>query len=164
MSAETRAIVDAAEATLRQIIRERDRDIELAKREVEARHAEAIEVARHALHAATSAHRASEDVLAAHPWEGKRVYRMERVHGVYWSSRPVPSVRVEGIFEVYRSNTLLPETWSKWRMPEIGQCLVRLAKKDGKPGKKIELISVIDKNNAGWLLVEEETPHVDDAV
>lgn len=83
-----------------------------------------------------------------HPWQGKRVFRTERVYSYF--GRKHTEVRIEGIVEIFTRTTELSAGTRYYRY-HPGDPIVRLLKKDGKPGKKTEHLGV------NWKLVEEET-------
>ena len=53
-----------------------------------------------------------------------------------------------GILEVYGPDTLLPEKLSSWKVPSFGGFFVRIYKKDGTPGIRI------DESVYGWELAK----------
>lgn len=96
---------------------------------------------------------AAKDSLPDHPWTGKRVYKIERVYE-RWSSRVRSEIRHEGVVETRRSATTLPAK-QRWGLPQLGEGFVRLLKKDGTPGAKIDSLSGY---RSDWKLSEEQ-PH-----
>jgi hypothetical protein len=105
---------------------------------------------RSKLHAVVSAAYAAErdamDRLSDHPWTGKRVYKDIDVGR--WGRMQI--VRTEGVVETRRSTTVFPVNQANWRIPAIGKGFVRLLKKDGTAGSKI------DELGPRWKLIEEE--------
>ena len=160
MSEETKKAFDEAERAVWTLRRQRDVEISSARAQIMDKYMPQLAAAEHLAHEAAEAHRASEDALAAHPWEGRRVYREAEVRNSRWS-RSSRIVREEAIFEVYRSWTPVPGNMSRWRLPQIGQHIVRPLKKDGTPGLKIDRVHVLkDGTVHGWKLVEEMSDDV----
>lgn len=95
---------------------------------------------------------AARDRLPDHPWTGKRVYKIEKEYA-RWSSQVISKTRVEGIVETRRSDTVFPAN-KRWGLPAIGEGFVRLLKRDGTPGTKIDSLTGYKSE---WLLAEE--PH-----
>lgn len=77
----------------------RDEEISAARRKIEEAYRERIADATASIMAAEQAVRAHIDASAGHPWEGKRVYRTEKILG---------EKRFEGIVEVRRTDTEMP--------------------------------------------------------
>lgn len=156
MSAETRTALSEAEGAVRALRQQRDAEISAAKALIMDKYMPQLAAAERLAHDAAEAHRASEDALAAHPWEGRRVYREVEAYNNRWS-RTSHKVRVEAIFEVYRSWTPVPGNMSRWSRPAIGDPVVRPLKKDGTPGLKIDRVHVLkDGTVHGWKLVDKE--------
>jgi len=106
-----------------------------------------------AANAAREALRQAQSKLPDHPAAGKRVFSMQSVGPrTVWRK---PQVRVEGIVEMMRLDTVLPGNTPGYRRPEIGEVFVRLLKPDGSAGKKFQTIRVVD-----WRLVDDESGEV----
>lgn len=103
----------------------------------------AKEVAHHAAEALRAARNADEP---DHPWSGKKVYRMVNV-GRSFAPR---MVREDGLVETWRITSERPANWSGWRIPPIGQAVVRPLKKDGTPSARFERL------DSCWKLTEGE--------
>lgn len=128
-----------------------------ALRAVEAEHVPIIEKARAALGDAQRAYDEAVASQSSHPWTGKMVSRtVEKSVGSIW--RGVKErVKERGIVEIVSPSN--PWVGRKYSAPEPGTPVVRLLKKDGKPGAKHETLvrwdhltktTIID----GWTLVD----------
>lgn len=147
--------------------RNAEMEADTAYRRIESLRAEAIEAARQRvidewrerLSAASDVRRearmariAAEDAQPDHEWEGRRVFRMEPQGRSY---QRLPDKRIEGIVETYRSTSDVPMSTPSYRLPAIGEAIVRLLKKDGTPGAKFEKL---DRGcwSSKWQLVEDQ--------
>ena len=140
-----------ARAKVDGVVRQCREECEAAERKVKERWASLMDEARDNLRQAVVARVAAEDATADHPWTGKKVFRMEAQGRSY---QRLPDKRIDGIVETYRSTTKLPENSARWRLPSIGQPIVRLLRKDGSPGLKVEVFSRAYRE---WKLAEEES-------
>ena len=66
--------------------------------------------------------------------EGTVLYKW--VHNGYYSGRMRKKSGLSGIFQVYREGDQYPQTL-RWKKPSVGNFIVRLLNKNGKPGIKI---------------------------
>lgn len=87
-----------------------------------------------------------------HEWDGKKVYREEKIYGRYGSGVKLIE-RIEGIVETVTRDTEFAENLGSWRRPALGAPIVRLLKKDGTPGKKFERLNNTGFGDTQWLLV-----------
>ncbi len=130
---------------LRHVREARDEAERVALAAVRAEHDPAIRVAAKAEYAAREELQAIHAAIrraksSAHPWLGKRVYRVDR------------RKREEGIVEIFERGDAYPEHHSDWRRPEPGTLIVRRLLKDGGTGIKA---SVLSDAFPGWRLVED---------
>lgn len=128
-------------------------------REIEARESAAISnvrlqfseeknLARLKIKEAERARDAHIEDKASHPWEGRRVFRLEyRLNRNSWSRGKAE--RIEGIFEIVRRDTKFAANLSSWRRPAVGTFIVRHIKKDGAAGARFKTFLERD----GWELV-----------
>jgi hypothetical protein len=124
---------------------------------VKDKHGDGIWAAKKALGKAELALKEATSNAASHPWEGKKVYRTEPVFASQWSGKQVGTKRIYGVVEVCRLDTAFADNTSSWGRPSLGNSFVRLLKKDGTPGVKIDRDSRYGGQLAGWQLAEEET-------
>ena len=73
---------------------------------------------------------------ASHPLNGKRVTKTER----QWRGGGYEHVQVFGVVEIFSRQTERPANM-RYGLPSLGSPIVRLLKKDGKPGTKIEKLT-----------------------
>ena len=120
---------------LRLLLRERDDEIAAAvaaaKAAVNARYNDHLRAASAAVSAAQQALDDHIDATASHPWDGKRVYRVEPVRNRY-TGRQVGEERLDGIVEVVRQSSQFPDN-KRYGLPRLGEVIVRKLKKDGSP-------------------------------
>lgn len=146
---EAQAALDAADRALSQAVRCMDEEIAAVK----ARHEPSIRLAKEAFTSAAQALREAESAATPdHEWEGKTVCRtVEEWSGPRWNRQSTKTTE-RGVVFTYRHGIDLGPGWT-WSTPAIGEPMVRLLKKDGKPGVK----TVRLKNGGGpWTL---ETTH-----
>lgn len=130
------ADIAAAEADLKAITNERDAAVADAKRRIHEEFAERIAAAASRKASAATAKRDFVDSNAGHPWEGRKVWRMDRKPESRWS-RKFRDVKIVGIVEVRRTGTVLPGNMA-WNVPRHGEAFVRLCKANGDVGVSID--------------------------
>jgi len=124
-------------------IRARNDEVLAATRRI---HAEWNDRVRQVMEARANANRALSEAQAAagsHPWEGKRVRRAVKK----WRSYHNETIEQTGIVEIRRLDTVMP-AGQRYGLPDMGEWFVRLTKKDGTPGTRIET------EKTGWQLEE----------
>ena len=98
-----------------------------------------------------AAKQALQDAEAAavvpHKYEGEKVFQ-QRSH----RSWETPKEPVFGIIQTYTPGVLLPDNTANYAKPRIGSVIVRLLKKNGKPGLKIDRGF---NSWGGWKLVRD---------
>lgn len=151
----TGAALDAASDALSDLKAAMREEINAATNAINAAYADRLKSARVKVAEAERAHIAAKDATPDHPWTGKRVFKMARPRGSsIWDRRP--DVRVDGVVETWRSDSVRPANISSWRAPDIGVPIVREIKKDGKPSAKFErLFSDIHKSTR-WQIVKAD--------
>lgn len=132
-----------------------------AQRAVDAEHVPIIEKAKAALEGAQRAYDEAKAAQATHPWVGKAVARtVEKNVGSIW--RDVKErIEERGIVEIVSPTN--PWGGRKYQAPDPGTPVVRLLKKDGKPGAKHEQLNRYDWQTKvatpdGWTLVDAPPP------
>lgn len=148
---EAAAAVSLARRALETVTTVAKQEAEAARAAVMQRHAELIGAKSAALIQAELALREAKDRLPDHPWAGKRVFRMEPPRGRSWEVRGRPEVRVDGIVEMRRSDTVFAAN-KRWGLPEIGRPFVRLLNKAGKPGLSFD---VLERSYRPWQLADD---------
>ena len=128
----TKAVADAAKA-LRDLERERDEKAQAAADAVRAEYGERVATARRLRAEAEQALRNHIDATAAHPWDGKRVFKVEPKYASSWSRHVVGETRIDGIVEVVRQTSKFPDKLGHYGRPKLGSVIVRKVKKDGSP-------------------------------
>jgi hypothetical protein len=151
---ELKAAIAAAFANVRALEAAQAEEIKAVK----DKHSDGIWAAKKALGQAELALKEAVSNAASHPWEGKKVYRSIPIYASKWSSKQTGTKRVYGVVEVFRLGTVFADNTSSWSRPSLGNAFVRLLKKDGTPGVKIDR----DRGYGGqiancWHLAEEET-------
>lgn len=150
---EAKAALDAA----RKLLQAHELEVRLEKvrvtAEVVARFSNQTADLTESVRAAEERLRAAKDALPDHPWTGKRVYREEKQYARF-SSRVTGVERIEGVVEMRRTGTVLPGG-QLWGLPQLGEAFVRLAKKDGSLGLKVEDLERRHRHDQ-WRLVKEE--------
>lgn len=131
-----KAAVEAAERAVRDVERLISAEVSAARQAVEAKYEGALSDARRERARATAAKEAA-DIAAAqtHPLAGKRVQRKVRKSG--WSRDLVDQL---GVVEIFTRESAVPLN-QRYMRQSIGDPIVRLLKKDGTPGLKIERLS-----------------------
>jgi hypothetical protein len=137
-----REAYEQAYRAFRDIEREQTEAESLARQEVRRRFAERLEAARKMFVARKTAFEDAKITAAAHPWEGKKVWRDDHVG---WAGRTV--VRIYGVVQIRVREMQFPAN-AKYLLPQLGEPFVRLLTKDGKPGLRFETMRE-------WKLVEE---------
>jgi hypothetical protein len=128
---------DASKA-LYAVKKEREKAIDDATVTITAVYADRVAAANKDMSMASAALKAAENAaVTTHEWEGKRVVRDVRNTSHWGRTVSVDKDAVKGVVFTYRHGDDTG-TLSRWRLPEPGQVMVRLTKKDGTPGKKIE--------------------------
>lgn len=128
--------VRLANERLRQVEQERSKAEREAITAVRERFKDQWDGAQAAKSAVLTLKREHVDANATHPWEGKKVYRIEKRRVRTWS-RETETVKIVGVVEVRRSGTEMPAN-KTWGLPELGQAFVRLCNANGKVGKRID--------------------------
>lgn len=164
--AEYKAALDAHEAQVSKVREEQavikaryerlQAEIAEAKREAAKRiqdeYAEQTAAAQAEFRAAHDALRAVEDQTPKHPWEGRKVYRLEDTARSRLSRTKVPQYkRIDGVVETVTSATVFPGNTAYYNKPRRGSIIVRLLKGDGTPGVKFERFH---HNHAKWELAD----------
>lgn len=140
---------DAAKQAAATLRAQRKAEIEAATLKINADYRDRITAADNAEWAAEKAFTDARSAAASHEWEGKKVTRMDRKYrGSRAWNRAYEEVPIYGVVEVTRSGTNFAENLANWRRPALGVAFVRLLKKDGTPGMKIENL------NTSWKLAE----------
>lgn len=124
-------------------------------RAIKDRHGDGIRAAKSALYDAESALKEAKSAAAAHPWEGRKVYKDVPIYSG-WSSKQARTERVYGIVEVCRLGTAFAVAVASYSRPSLGRPFVRLLKKDGTPGLKFDRATGWGDGLVGWQLVEDE--------
>ena len=119
---------------LRAVKKQRDDELDAAQREINARWQPALDEAARQVNLAERHLREAVSATATHPWEGKRVVGHKWVTSGF-SGRHETAY---GIVEVRRVDTLFADNLASYKRPAIGEAFVRLLKKDGTPGMKID--------------------------
>lgn len=148
--------LESAVAAARLAVKELEsaRDAELMQ--VRMKHSAAISAATSALSKAEWAVKEAISAGGAHPWEGKKVFYSKPVFASRWSSRQTGTERIYGVVEVCRVGTQFADNVSSWGRPGLGKPFVRLLKKDGTTGLKIDRDTRYGELR-GWQLADEET-------
>lgn len=83
----------------------------------------------------------------------------------YWCKErhgnEIKKTDIKGIVEVYDGTQDVPNNYSRWNRPEIGNIIIRTLKKDGTPGIKFENISKYNRlteNSSTVWCAENDTP------
>ncbi|WP_300573458.1 hypothetical protein [Phenylobacterium sp.] len=148
-----RAEYSAAKLALSQLESEVATKARAAADAVKAEYADRVRAASLARRAAHVALNAAITATAQHPWEGRRVFRLDPRGAVYGRRAPT---RVEGVVEVRRTGTAFPGNAATYSMPEMGDAFVRLLKKDGTPGAKFDRLHT--GRSFPWKLVDDGEP------
>lgn len=130
--------VAAASRAFRAAEEARDRDVAA----VQTRHAPAIRAAREVMMSARAAREALlAEEGASHPWIGKRGIKVVRrdTSSPYRRESRWETTTTYGVFEVLGPAN--PWTGPHYQNPGAGTLVVRLLKKDGKPGVRMEQYS-----------------------
>jgi hypothetical protein len=123
--------IEEASRALSKIEEEKREAIAAATRKIAAQFADRLEGARRARFEAEQAKRDFIEASSGHPWEGRRVYRIEPKFNRF-SGKKVGEERIEGIVDVCRQSTRFP-TNMRYGLPNLGKAFVRKLKKDGTP-------------------------------
>jgi hypothetical protein len=138
---EKAAALANAEAALK-AAREHLSEVEFARAadraEVEKRHSGPVAEASRAVSLARAeVQRAIAAATPDHEWEGRTVERVAVTHD-RWSHRETSRTTIRGIVYTAKPGVDCGPGHNSWRKPAPGTAMVRLLKKDGKPGLKSE--------------------------
>lgn len=150
---QAKAALDAARKSLRDAEDARSAEIDAVK----AKHAPAIDASNKAVNAAAQALREAENAATPdHEWEGTTVCRtVEKWSGSGWTRRKIGETTERGVVFTYRHGIDLGPGWT-WDRPNPGEPMVRLLKKDGKPGLRTVKLKDARYHAVTWTL---ETTH-----
>lgn len=96
---------------------------------------------------------AKTEAVLPHEWEGRKVYMVEKIyHG--WSRTVFDTNTITGVVRTYRPDLPVPGNM-KYGLPNIGDVLVYLCKKDGTEGTRFERFDSSRTMHDPWQLVEE---------
>lgn len=144
---EAKAQLDAADRAVALVEKAMRDEVAAARVEIEARHRETVDAARAVRRAAAERLRIAKDAVPDHPWTGKIVTKTTS-EGPTWSRRVKVLI---GVVETVRSDTVFPNN-VRYRRPRVGDPLVRLLGKNGKPGLRF------DDMRWGWSLADTTEP------
>lgn len=125
-----RAELESANAAVRALEAERREKERAAVSAVQAEYSERMAAASKRRADAERAMRNHIDATASHPWDGKRVFKMESEPTRGWQEPGPKTVRVDGIVEVVRQSSKFPDNMN-WSRPSLGHVIVRKVRKDG---------------------------------
>lgn len=134
---------DSAKSTM-------EAELKQAAEAIREKHKDGIMALYQAFTDADTALKQYKSEIAAHPMEGRKVWKTEHSG---WMGRS--KARIYGVLEVCRLDTAFPGNASDYNIPVIGSLFVRLLNKNGQPGKKFKNINFhISDELGGWELVE----------
>ncbi len=124
-----------ARLALKTIEAVRDEEIRAAKGVITEAHYPLVVAATQAIRDAVVALNSHIDASAAHPLEGRQVYRDRKDYRGFGYKPNI--IREVGVVQVRRQDTELPANLGDYSLPVLGEAFVRKVGKDGKPGKAI---------------------------
>lgn len=143
----------AAEHDARLLEREHNRAITEATRKIDEEYRPRREAAKAKVHAAQKAYEGAKIAFESnHPLVGKKVVKLETIHTVQWSRHNTgEKVEVYGQVEVLteEARASLPAN-NRYGIPDVGDLVVRLYKKDGDLGAKVDRFSTKWMDAATW--------------
>lgn len=134
-----------------------NRKIVAARDEIQERYADRMAGARLAERDAATALQVAENAaVKPHEWDGKRVVRDEH-RGTEWGrSLGIGKNAFRGVVFTYKHGDDLGNVRS-YNLPHPGTAMVRLLKKDGTVGKKVQKLNLSNPVEA-WRLDTPDTP------
>lgn len=132
------ALIGAADRRVREVERFIRDEIEAASKAIRERYALPLRNARQARSNAIDALNDAAIIEGqSHPMLGKRVLRT--IRNGRWGRGPASDQF--GVVEMFSRESVLPDNFPIWRHPNMGAPIVRILKKDGTPGVKIEKLT-----------------------